>query len=466
MATPTNIIQANSSRAAAGVELKNGNFLVSKFDELLLVLMVVALSIQGPSLFALGSMDFTFGHALVGVVGAISVIRCLCVSRRIVMPPIALHILFGTFVILTCLNSSPFGFGTMIFKYVFQYLVLVVALNLMALIGDGDRSSRLITWGAWIVLVIVLINAAMNYSVFLEYYGHPWDGHPNYPTIFSGGVNLEATWPVMLGAFFRDNREGHIYLTITYVFAALVQSRAGVVLAVLATAYVIVVRRDKASRLLFRILVVLAAAVIAVLFVLVGPRTISSQASANAKQETALTVTEDSEPSPAAEESSQPKGTPGRSGIWGASAELLKELPLLGFGSGNAMDAVRSLTHYPYREDNVHNYPLQIMLDFGFIGFAVFAIITIAFLVRVIRARMRSPFAAFVVLYLIGGMIQFAGAELLVGFALAGYFAFGPDMQKGSAWVLGKGRIYQLNQQIDKTLVAEEDHVKEGPNDD
>ena len=459
-------IQSNSSREHAGAELQKGSFLVSKFDELLLVLMVVALSVQGPSLFALGSMDFTLGHALVGIVGAVSVIRCLYVSKRIVIPPVSLNILFGTFVVLTCLNSSPFGFGTMIFKYVFQYLVLVVALNLMALISDGDRSSQLITWGAWIVLAIVLINAAMNYGAFLEYYDHPWDGHPNFSTVFSGGVNLEATWPAMLGVFFKDNKEGHIYLAITYVFAALVQSRAGVMLAVLAMAYVIVVRRNDASRLIFRILIVIAAGIFAVLFVLVGPRAISAQASAEAAQEAALAATEDSGLS-ATEESSQPKGVPGRSGIWAASMELLEDMPLLGFGSGHAMDAVRSLTQYPYREDNVHNYPLQIMLDFGFIGFAVFAVITAAFLVKAIRARMRSPFAAFVVLYLIGGMIQFAGAELLVGFALAGYFAFGADMQGGSAWVFGKGRIYQLNhQQADKTLVAEERHMTEGSLDD
>lgn len=467
-------IQSNSSGKHAEGKPQKAGLLVGKSDELLLMLMVVALSVQGPSLFALGSMDFTFGHALVGIVGAVSAVRCLYVSKRIVIPPISLHILFGTFVVLTCLNSSPFGFGTMIFKYVFQYLVLVVALNLMALISDGNRSSQLITWGAWIVLVIVLINAAMNYSVFLEYYDHPWDGHPNYPTIFSGGVNLEATWPAMLGVFFRDNKEGHIYLTITYVFAALVQSRAGVVLAVLAAAYVIVVRHDETARLLVRILVVIAAGFIAVLFVLVGPRAISAQASAEAAREAASAAEEDPDSLLAkdslegsSEESSQPKGVPGRSGIWTASLELLEDMPLLGFGSGHAMDAVRSLTQYPYREDNVHNYPLQIMLDFGFIGFAVFAVITAAFLVKAIRARMRSPFAAFVVLYLIGGMIQFAGAELLVGFALAGYFAFGADMQGGSAWVFGKGRIYQLNhQQADKTLVAEERHMTEGSLDD
>lgn len=454
MASLINIQSGSSAENILDTPKKRG-FLTAKCDELLLVLMVIALSVQGPSLFALGSMDFTLGHALVGIVGVISLLRCLYVSRHLVMPPVSLHVLFGTFVVLTFLSSSPFGFGTMIFKYVFQYLVLVVALNLMALIGDGDKSSRFITWGAWIVLAIVLINAAMNYSAFLEYYDHPWDGHPNFSTIFSGGVNLEATWPAMLGVFFRDDREGHIYLGITYAFAALVQSRAGVMLAVLALAYVIIVRRCKTSHLLVRYLIVIAAGVFAIFFVLVGPRAISAQAAAEAQQRAAASVTVEGASSATDAVSSQPKGVPGRSGIWAASVDLLGSMPLFGYGSGNAMDAVRSITQYPYREDNVHNYPLQIMLDFGFIGFAVFAVITVAFLVKAIKAHLRSPFAAFIVLYLIGGMIQFAGAELLVGFAIAGYFAFGPDMQGGSGWVLGKGRIRSLWRRPDHALTAE-----------
>ena len=108
-------------------------------------------------------------------------------------------------------------------------------------------------------------------------------------------------------------------------------------------------------------------------------------------------------------------------------------LHLLGYGAGNAMDAVRAVTGYPYREDNVHNYPLQVLMDFGLVGFAVFAVVTLRFLWRGARARFYSPYAAFVLLYLIGGLIQFRGGELLVGFALAGLVAFGYDLRGGAA---------------------------------
>ena len=64
-------------------------------NEVLLVLMVVALSVQGPNLFAFGGMDFTLGHALVGVVGAASVARVLLARRRPSLPSASINVLFS-----------------------------------------------------------------------------------------------------------------------------------------------------------------------------------------------------------------------------------------------------------------------------------------------------------------------------------------------------------------------------------
>lgn len=388
-------------------------------NEVLLVFMVVALSVQGPNLFAFGGMDFTLGHALVGVVGAASVARVLLARRRPILPSASINVLFVTFVVITLVDIPAHGFGATILKYAFQYLVLIVALNLMALVG-GEKSERLVLAGAWIVLAIVLVNALAHASAFLEYYDHPWDGHPNYATVFSGGVNLEATWPAMLGVFCRNNRSGWAYLGIAYVFGALTQSRAGLMLAVGAIVYVLLIK-DGGRPALRRVLAVCAVVVIAALYTVAGPRAASVRAAA--------------ENPPAVEEADPdaPQGIPGRRGIWMGSVEAFYDAPVLGYGAGNAMDAVRAATGYPYHEDNVHNYPLQVLLDFGLVGLAVFAVVVVRFLVLGVRARFRSPFAAFVALYLVGGMIQFKGGELLVGFALAGLVAFGYDMLRERA---------------------------------
>lgn len=390
----------------------------SRLDGVLLALMVVALSVQGPDVFAFGGMGFAVGHLLVGVVGAVAVVRCLVSGQSLVLPPAMVHVLLGVFALMTLVDTPTHGFGAMILKYVFQYLVLLVCLNLMTLAGPG-RGERCVMAGAWAVLAIVLVNAVAHFGAFSEYYAHPWDGHPNYDTMISGGVNMEATWPAMLGVFFRDDRGGRAYLGLSYLYSALVQSRAGLLLTALSVVYVMLVRPGRPSAR--RVAGVAAIVAVAVGIALLGPRAIAAQRN-SATQTTTVTVADNT----GAEE--QVTGTPGRLGIWTGAAEAFWGSPITGFGAGQAMDAVRAVTHFPYHEDNVHNYPLQVLLDFGVIGFAAFVVAVARFLAPNLRARLRNPFAAFVVLYLIGGLIQFRGGELLVGFALAGVFAFGPDM--------------------------------------
>lgn len=419
----------------------------------LLFLLVIALSVQGPTLLVIGTMEFTAGHALVGIVGACSCVWCLRVRRGLRLPPASITALLGLFTIITCIDASQFGFGATILKYAFQYLVLAVSMNLMRLM-EPSRAERCVLVSAWVVLVMVLGNACLHAGAFAEYYASPWDGHPNFETVFSGGVNLEATWPAMLGVFMANNHCGWAYLLSTIVFAAGVQSRAGLMLAVGAFAYVVLIKnggRPSWRRLVSTSLVVFMAAA----FSIMGPRALaiapnaqsavgdsadsveaesSSDDTANESREdegvddivtSSLDSVLDSDPAPGSSQKSL-VGTPGRKGIWVASIQVFQDAPLLGHGAGNAMDAVRDLSGYPYREDNVHNYPLQILLDFGFIGFVAFAVVVIGFVVSSARNRFVNPFSAFIVLYLVGGMVQFAGGELLVGFAIAGYAAFGP----------------------------------------
>lgn len=407
-------------------------------DGVLVALMVVALSVQGPTLFVLGGMDFTCGHALVGIVGALSVARCLLARARPVLPSAPINVLLALFAVITVADAPAHGFGSMIFKYVFQYLVLVVTLNLMVLVGP-ERSERMVLAGAWVVLGIVLLNAAVNFEEFLHYYESPWNGHPNYPTVFSGGPNLEATWPAMLGVFCHNDRRGRTYLALAFALAALLQSRAGLMLSAGAIVYVVLLRdgtRPNVREVAASVLVVILALLLAV----AGPRALSARASvtqsmAGGDGGSERVAAENETDSGASRKQSpaKPQGVPGRQGIWPGALEAFGDAPILGYGAGNAMDAVRSVTGYPYREDNVHNYPLQVLLDFGLVGFAAFVAVVVGFLVQGARARLRSPFAAFLLLYLIGGLVQFRGGELLVGFALAGLVAFGHTMRGGRA---------------------------------
>ena len=373
------------------------------FDGVLLLLMMVALSVEGETLFVFGGMQFTLAHAVIGLLGAYIFFRCIRAGQGLKLPSAPINVLLVTFAAITLIDTPRYGFGALLLKYVFQYLVILVMINFYRLLGVG-RSRQLIVTGACVVLVLILINAAVHYRAFAYYYANPWDGHPNYVTLFSGGVNLEATWPALFGAFFENNRQGRAYLGCVFLFSVLVASRAGLLLSVGAAAYVLFFKGRRIGKHVWQALGALVG--IAVLVVALGV------ALHVPMFERMTSIGDDS-------------GSWGRLSIWANSVTVFRSAPIFGVGAGHAMDWVRAVSAHPFPEDNVHMYPLQILVDFGLVGFAVFAVIVVRFVIKNARARFRSPFAAFVLLYLMISFIQFRGGELLLGFVLAGVCAFG-----------------------------------------
>ena len=378
-------------------------------DGALLLLMMVALSVEGATLFVFGGMQFTLTHAAIGLLGAYIFFRCIRAGHGLKLPSAPINVLLGTFVIITLIDTPRYGFGALLLKYVFQYLVILVMVNFYGLLG-AERSRRLIVTGACVVLALILVNAAVHYQAFAYYYANPWDGHPNYATLFSGGVNLEATWPALFGVFFEGDRRGRIYLGCVFLFSVLVASRAGLLLSVGAALYVLFLKGRRIGK---RVWMTLGALVgIAVLAIALGI------ALHVPMFERMASIGEDS-------------GSWGRLSIWSNAVTVFRSAPFFGVGAGHAMDWVRAVSAHPFPEDNVHMYPLQILVDFGLAGLAVFAVVVARFVIKNARTRFRSPFAAFVLLYLMISLIQFRGGELLLGFVLAGVCAFGV-MDEGS----------------------------------
>lgn len=372
-------------------------------DGALFLLMMIAVSVKGSTMFVFGGMEFTFTHAAVGVLGAYIFVRCLMVGRGFRLPTAPVNILLATFAIITLIDTPRYGFGSLLLKYVFQYLVILVMVNFYALLG-ARRSIRLVKAGAWLVLALIVINAAIHYQAFAAYYARPWDGHPNYPTVFAGGVNLEATWPAMFSAFFDNDRQGRIYLVLVLLLAVVVTSRAGLLLVAAAAFYVLFLKDRKLDR---RVLIALA--VCALVFVLVIALGIALGIPMFDRM---TSIGEDG-------------GSRGRLSIWRNAVKVVEMAPVFGVGAGNVMDWVRAFAQYPFQEDNVHMYALQILTDFGFVGFAVFAVCVLRFIIQNVRERFHSPFSAFILLYLLISFIQFRGGELPLGFVLAGACAFG-----------------------------------------
>ena len=407
------------SRTLAGLGFEPGHGRRYHADGVLFLLMMVAISVKGSTLFVFGGMDFTLTHAVVGALGAYIFVRCLMAGTGIRPPTAPVNILLATFAIITLIDTPRYGFGSLLLKYVFQYLVILVMVNFYRLLGSR-RSVLLVRAGAWLVLALIAVNAAAHFRAFAAYYASPWDGHPNYDTLFAGGVNLEATWPAMFAVFFDNDRRGRIYLALVLLFSVLVASRAGLVLVVLAAAYVLLFKGARLGRRVW--LVLGACAFVAALALVVGV------AAGVPMFERMMSIGDDG-------------GSLQRVSIWRNAIKAFQMAPVFGVGAGHAMAWVRRFSRVAFPEDNVHMYPLQILVDFGIAGFAAFAACVLRFVVQNARERFRSPFSAFVLLYLLIGFIQFRGGELPLGFVLAGVCAFGPACADGHKGSHGKGGV-------------------------
>lgn len=411
--------QNRVARALDALGFESGRGRSCYVDGVLFLLMMIAVSVKGSTMLVFGGMEFTFTHAVVGVLGVYIFARCLMAGRGLRLPTAPVNILLATFAVITLIDTPRYGFGSLLLKYVFQYLVILVMVNFYALLG-ARRSIRLVKAGAWLVLALIVINAAIHYQAFAAYYARPWDGHPNYPTVFAGGVNLEATWPAMFATFFDNDRQGRVYLAFVLFLAVVVTSRAGLLLVAAAAFYVIFLKDRKIDR---RVLIALAACALA--FVLVIALGIALGIPMFDRM---TSIGEDG-------------GSRGRLSIWRNAVKVVEMAPVFGVGAGNVMDWVRAFAQYPFQEDNVHMYALQILADFGFVGFAVFAVCVLRFIIHNVRERFHSPFSAFILLYLLISFIQFRGGELPLGFVLAGACAFGAALVDGSGG-LAKSRAH------------------------
>jgi O-antigen ligase len=74
-------------------------------------------------------------------------------------------------------------------------------------------------------------------------------------------------------------------------------------------------------------------------------------------------------------------------------------------------------------EENVHNYYLQVALDFGLPGLAVWLLLVMYILGNSKVLRSPDPFGTYLVLYLAGSLFQFRGAEPLFWYVLGLFVA-------------------------------------------
>jgi len=259
--------------------------------------------------------------------------------------------------------------------------------------------------------IAVTIKNVTYVPAFIAYLARPI-GHPEVPSLAGGGLNIEATW-LGLSSFFLIGTVLFIPATVlAAATSALYASRVGVVIAVMAIGAAVAYawRRArinapgvhpsaKSTRVYVRrfAVLVLATGTLAVVAALV--RTARQYGEATYVAERFSTIGED-------------PGSLGRAVLWRGGLRVFEENPL-GVGVGNAVPMLRRVLGVDVPEDNLHNIYLQQAVETGIPGLAALLLFATMVARRVVRSRFSDQLLLFCAAYLVAGLIQFTGLDVM-----------------------------------------------------
>lgn len=336
-------------------------------------------------------------YSLVPLIIAVFVFYIAYKGNVYVSPYVLAVFAFVGFCMVCSISSLPLSgsFETSYFNFVLYFFI---ASLFVLRIEQWECVFRRV---AFVLLLLIVVNLALQHEEFFIYFGNLSQGHPIVSTLFEGGVNIEATWLGVFGVFFHRNKEGVLYLVSCLLLSALYSSRAGLIACILAALYVFLI---KDARHVGRNILVAACSAAGLLLLLLAIASVMNVAVLD------RLFSIGSEP-----------GSLGRLGMWAYASDALFDIPFFGVGSGNAVDELMHVSENYFGEDNVHNVYLQVLLDFGPVALCFLLALLALFLRSAVKGRFQNPFAAFVSIYFILAFIQFSGPEPLLALALGAF---------------------------------------------
>lgn len=337
-----------------------------------------------------------FFHCVFAGLGVMQLLR-----GRVLRPRPELVLYFSLTLACSLIASMAFGLQRANF-----YLVVALYAGLIAgglgLQAGEQRSLLALRLASGVALVAVVIKAALNAQAFALFFANP-DGHPHVPTFYVGGANLEATWIALAAVFFIGSRWLFPYAAVALAVSLLYASRVGVIVIALVTITAIARTVGESAeigggRRLVRIMVSVGTLATVALVL-----TVFAQVDGVSYVFERFQGIGD-EP-----------GSVGRITLWKGGIAVLAEHPY-GVGLGNAVSQIRHITGVVVPEDNLHNLYLQHLVEGGLPSLATYLFFALMTWRRYRAGRYQDRLLAYVLCYLVVGMIQFSGADPMLWF--------------------------------------------------
>lgn len=326
-------------------------------------------------------------------------VSCLFLRPKKGIPKIPPFIFeyFAGITLISLLLFLIYPFNKLLINHLFVFYAFFIGYY-MAGIFSQEQIFNLLQKAALVVFIIIVGKLFFHIPEIRRFMKAP-DGHPDIYTIYGGGTNLEATWIGLNTALFINRKRlFYVLLSITLVVSIIYASRVGVVIATLVAGFKVISsatsRQERRTIILMALLAVLAF----VIFI--------DLESLATKVYTLKRFSEIGD--------SSDKGMAGRFAMWRYYGKALWESKLLGYGAGNGIYAIEKVSGNDYPEDNLHNLYMQILIEFGIIGFFLYLIAVYNISIKALRSRLSNPLAIILLVYFVASLIQFRGTDAMI----------------------------------------------------
>lgn len=297
-----------------------------------------------------------------------------------------LLIIFAAFNLIACFR---FGFNVEIVRIGIATLSFLVGFSLIKSKGDNKVSEIFNVVGS-LVIGLIILRFLVYPTLSLQLFQGSKAALFGYPFLTAGGSNIEVTYLVFLSVLCGNKKISGLILFLSILLSVMYLSRVGVILFVSVLGF-------KAYKQLSRARFVAVMAV----FLISAPVSLAILSPKTFERFTNIS-----------QEIEYGELGVGRIGLYKGAEKILAD-NLLGYGVGNSIPIMSNSTGVVYKENNVHNIYLQVLLDFGIFSFAAFVCFSVWLVHRSTNKVRLNKYLVLSTLYLIVGLVQFTGLDAL-----------------------------------------------------
>ena len=353
--------------------------------------LYITLSIQTLSLISFGGADLKIYHIAIAILALLSA-RKLVISKSLL--PIYAYLIYILLISLPGYLLTPPS--SLYINYI-VCIVLCVSINSFSGKLDYEQTIVALQHAALAIAVFTAFNSFLNMDTIraAQAMEASTGARPEFSfMLYGGGVNLEASWIALAGAFFLKNRKLMItYLALSLFIDYCMLSRAGFIATMAVFLFFTAFEVRQAKRKHAHLIALFTFAGLAI------PTIINKLSNTALFQRFANIGNE--------------PGSVGRLNMWQYFTDAFLQHPFLGHGAGNAITAIQQVG-FTGLDGNIHNYILHNLLEFGILGLALWLWLALF----IIRIKHKPELTAYFVTFSILSLIQFRGAEPLLYFII------------------------------------------------